>query len=79
MKLQCFLVLHAQFHLITGMVLDAQHNGIPVAWYLTSRSCTTSVVSFLEALLTAARKIKPDFKFGSVGCDDADDEINAVK
>lgn len=71
--------LDAQFHLFTAMVLDAQHNGIAVAWYLTSRSCTTSVESFLAAIQTAAREIKSDFKFGSVGCDDADDEINAVR
>lgn len=71
--------MDAQFHLYTAVVLDAQHNGLPVAWYITSRACTTSVESFLKSILSAGRKIRPDFQFGSVGCDDADDEINAIK
>lgn len=61
------------------MVMDGQHGGVPVAWYITSRSCTTSVESFLEASLHAARKIRTDFEFGSVGCDDANEEINAIR
>ena len=68
-----------QFHLYTAMVMDGQHGGVPVAWYITSRSCTTSVESFLEAILHAARKIQSDFEFGSVGCDDANEEINAIR
>lgn len=70
---------YVQFHLFPAMVLDAENSGITVAWYVTSRASTTSVESFLESLMQAARKIKPNFKFGSVGCDDDDAEINAIK
>ncbi len=68
-----------QFHLFSAMELDAENNGITVAWYVTSRASTTSVELFLESLLQAARKVRPDFKFGNVGCDDDDAEIDAIK
>ena len=68
-----------QFHLYTAMVMDDQHNGIPVAWYLTSRACTTSVETFLTRLLDAAKELQPGFVFGSVGCDDAAEELQAIR
>ena len=71
--------LSLQFHLYTAMVMDDQQNGIPVAWYLTNRSCTTSVETFLTSVLDAARKLQPDFQFGSVHCDDAADELAAIR
>ncbi len=68
-----------QYHLYTAMVMDDQQNGIPVAFYLTSRASTTSVESFLASVLDAARKLQPAFQFGSVHCDDAPEELKAIR
>ncbi len=71
--------LSLQYHLYTAMVMDDQQNGIPVAWYLTNRASTTSVGTFLTNVLNAARKLQPEFRFGSVHCDDAAEEQETIR
>lgn len=68
-----------QFQLITILVFDQHQNGIPVAFFICQRATTRIIKDCLSALLEAARKLQPDFCFRSVGCDDADEEINAIR
>ena len=67
-----------QFLLTTIIVMDRHMNGIPVAFFVHSRGTTRIIRDCLTALLKAAREVQPDFKFGSVGCDAATEEITAI-
>jgi len=59
--------------------MDGQRNGVPVAWYYTARETASSIQHFLEATLAAARRLKPDFPFGSVICDYSAAEQLAIR
>ena len=68
-----------QFLLTTIIVMDRPMNGVPVAFFVHSRGTTRIVRDCLTALLKAAREVRPDFEFGSVGCDAAMEEITAIR
>lgn len=68
----------AQFLLTTIIVMDRHMNGVPVAFFVHSRGTIRIIRDCLTALLKAAREVQPDFKFGSVGCDAAMEEITAI-
>lgn len=68
-----------QFLLTTILVLDNHCNGVPVAFFVHSRNTTRIIKDCLTALMRVAKKEMADFRFSSVGCDDALEEINAIR
>jgi hypothetical protein len=65
---------YVQYPLFTILVMDGHGNGVPVAWYYTARETASRgicIQRFLEASLAAGRKLKPDFAFGCVICDNS--------
>lgn len=68
-----------QFYLTTILLIDRHGNGLPVAFYVHSRNTSRIIRDCLTSLLNAARKEDPDFSFSSVGCDDAMEEISAIR
>jgi hypothetical protein len=68
-----------QFLMTSILVMDYHGNGVPVAFFLHSRNTARIIRDCLAQLLIEARKEDPEFQFGSVGCDDAMEEINAIR
>ena len=63
------------FNLITLVVIDEYGEGIPVAWMLSNREDTISLIPFFEAIKCSSGVITPS-RFMS---DDADNYFNAWK
>ena len=40
-----------QFQLYTLLEFDSQHNGVPMAWVIMSRSMTSDIAKWMETLL----------------------------
>jgi hypothetical protein len=62
---------YVQYPLFTILVMDGHGNGVPVVWYCTARETASSIQRFIEATLAAGRKLKPDFAFNCVICDNS--------
>ena len=68
-----------QFPLYTLAIVNARQKIIPVVWMISSRETADCVEGFLQAALSEAQKLRPDFMPGSVHCDDAKAEQLAIK
>ena len=61
------------------MVFDERHNGIPVAFILTSRCDEADLTPWMKALNAKMLETKPDWKPTAFIVDCAQGEINAIK
>jgi len=68
-----------QFPLYTLMVFDEWHNGVPVAFVLTSRCAQLDLTPWMKALNERMTKEEPDRKPSTFIVDCAQGEINTIK
>ena len=68
-----------QFLLYTLMVFDEWHNGVAVAFILTSRCAQPNLTPWMKALDERMTKEEPDWKTSNFIVDCAQGEINAIK
>lgn len=61
------------------MVFDEWHNGVPVAFILTSRCAEKDLTPWMNALNSRMTAEKPDWKPAAFIVDCAQGEINAIK
>jgi hypothetical protein len=61
------------------MVFDEWHNGVPVAFILTSRCAEKDLTPWMKALNSRMTAEKPDWKPAAFIVDCAQGEINAIK
>ena len=61
------------------MVFDEWHNGIPVAFILTSRCAEKDLTPWMTALNSRMTDEKPDWRPATFIVDCAQGEINAIK
>ena len=61
------------------MVFDEWHNGVPVAFILTSRCAEKDLTPWMKALNDRMVEEKPDWKPAAFIVDCAQGEINAIK
>ena len=79
LTVQTVCKLSSQFPLYTLMVFDEWHNGIPVAFILTSRCAEADLTPWMAALNEKMVGIKPEWKPAAFIVDCAQGEINAIK
>lgn len=68
-----------QFQLYTLLAFDSQHNGVPVAWVIMSRSMTSDISKWMETLLLKVRMGMLEWKLNAFMVDDAAAEIGAIR
>jgi hypothetical protein len=71
-------VLNVQFPLYTIMVFDEYHNGIPVAFIITSKTGQADLVPWLKALNSAMTSKQPNWCPCAFIVDCAPGEINSI-
>lgn len=76
-KLFTFVML-VQFPLYTLMVFDEWHQGIPVAWVLTSRCAEPDLTPWMGSLNNRMKQECPDWRPSAFIVDCAQGEINAI-
>jgi phosphatidylserine decarboxylase len=67
-----------KFHLFTLMVFDAHHNGVPVAWIITSRQTFNDLVEWLTPLKTKLLKKNHKWKRSCFIVNDAPQELQTL-
>ena len=60
------------------MVFDEWHQGIPVAWILTSRCAEADLTPWMASLKQRLKTVCPDWKPSAFIVDCAQGEINAL-
>ncbi len=67
-----------QFQLYTLLAFDSQHNGVPIAWVIMSRSTTLDIMRWMETLLLKVRMGMLEWKLNAFMVDDVAAEIIAI-
>ncbi|MCO5581586.1 hypothetical protein L7F22_035474 [Adiantum nelumboides] len=67
-----------KFHLYTTLVFDTFHNGVPIAWTITSSSCHSNVAKWLSALRNCVLDHNKGWDPNAFMVDDAEAEIQAI-
>jgi len=67
------------YHLFTLVVFDEWHNGIPIAWVITSRQKEDDIYDWLWALKLSINNEDLDWKPSCFIVDDAIQEREAIK
>jgi hypothetical protein len=67
------------YHLFTLVVFDEWHNGIPIAWVITSRQKEDNIYDWLWALKLFVNNEDLDWKPSCFIVDDAIQEQEAIK
>ena len=73
------IVFFSQFPLYTLMVFDEWHNGIPIAFILTSRCTEADLTPWMAALNERMTVENPEWRPSAFIVDCAQGEINAIK
>ena len=73
------LYAQTQFPLYTLMVFNEWHNGVPVAFILTSKCAEVNLTLWMKALNARMVVEKPNWKPTTFIVDCAQGEINAIK
>lgn len=73
------IVPFSQFPLYTLMVFDEWHNGIPVAFILTSRCAEADLTPWMAALNERMTAENPEWRPSAFIVDCAQGKINAIK
>ena len=61
------------------MVFDEHHNGVPVAWVISSRNTTYDICKWMSTLIAAGKKEQPNWDVKAFITDDAAAEIEALR
>ena len=73
------LFICMQFQLYTLLAFDSQHNGVPIAWVVMSRSMTSDISKWMETLLIKVHMGMLEWNLNAFMVDDATVEIGAIK
>lgn len=68
-----------QYQLYTIMAFDDHHNGILVAWVISSRNGAPDICKWMSQLFANGKKENPDWHVRAVITDDAAAEIEALR
>ena len=68
-----------QYQLYSLMVFDEHHNGVPIAWVISSRNTIADLSKWILALLAIGNKERPDWHVLAFITDDATAEIEALR
>ena len=72
-----FICVH--FQLYTLLAFDPQHNGVPVAWVIMSKSMTSDISKCMETLLLKVRMGMLEWKVNAFMVDDATTKIGTFR
>ena len=61
------------------MVFDKHHNGVPIAWFISSRNSTEDIKKWLSTLFETGMKERPDWQVHAFITDDVAAEIEALR
>ena len=61
------------------MVFEKHHNGVPVAWLISSRNTTYDIRKWLSALFSMGVKERSDWRVRAFITDDVAAEIQALR
>ena len=61
------------------MVFDEHHNGVPVAWVISSHNTIANISKWILALFSIGKKERPDWHVQAFITDDATAEIEALR
>eukprot|EP01018_Ginkgo_biloba_P023862 Gb_15783 [translate_table: standard] len=67
-----------KYHLFTLIVFDTHHNGVPVAWIISSSSLANDIQNWMEKLRCRIHKVDPTWRPSDFMLDDATAEINTI-
>lgn len=67
------------YHLKMVMVVDNFHNGLPIAWILTSQEREEDLILWMQALKERAISMVPTWKPSSFIVDDQEAQTNAIR
>ena len=68
-----------KYQLYTLMVFDKHHNGVPIAWVISSCNTTEDIKELLSALFNQGMKKGPDWHVPAFITDDAAAKIEALR
>ena len=68
-----------KYQLYTLMIFNKHHNGVPIAWVISSRNTTEDIKEWLSALFNQGMKERPDWHVCAFITDDVAVEIEALR
>ena len=68
-----------KYQLYTLMVFDKHHNGVPIAWVISSHNTTEDIKEWLSALFNQGMKERSDWHVHAFITDDAAAKIEALR
>jgi len=61
------------------MVFDKHHNGVPVAWVISSRNTIVDICKWMSTLFAIGKKEQPNWHVKAFITDDATAKIEALR